>query len=158
MRKVIYLNHKWAFRKGISAPPAALCPEWDFVNLPHTWNGIDGQDGGADFWRGTACYMKELPKAELPLGERYLLDFPALNASADVYVNGKHICHHDGGYSDFKADITDALQENNLICVLADNSDNDRVYPQKADFTFYGGLYRGVNLIAVPAAHIDTET
>ena len=158
MRKVISLNHKWAFRKGISAPPAAFPRDWDFVNLPHTWNGIDGQDGGADFWRGTACYMKELPKAALPQGERYYLDFPAVNASADVYVNGKHICHHDGGYSDFKADITDALEENNLICVLADNSDNDRVYPQKADFTFYGGLYRGVNLIAVPAVHIDTET
>ncbi|MBR3742365.1 MAG: glycoside hydrolase family 2 protein [Clostridia bacterium] len=158
MRKVISLNHKWAFRKGISAPPAAFPRDWDFVNLPHTWNGIDGQDGGADFWRGTACYVKELPRAALPQGERYYLDFPAVNASADVYVNGKHICHHDGGYSDFKADITDALEENNLICVLADNSDNDRVYPQKADFTFYGGLYRGVNLIAVPAVHIDTET
>ncbi|MBR3018288.1 MAG: glycoside hydrolase family 2 protein [Clostridia bacterium] len=158
MRTIISLNRKWAFRKGVDAPPAALCPEWDFVNLPHTWNGIDGQDGGADFWRGTSCYVKELSKAELPQGERYLLDFPAVNASADVYVNGKHLCHHDGGYSDFKVDITDALEDKNLICVLADNSRNDRVYPQNADFTFYGGLYRGVNLIAVPAAHIDTET
>lgn len=158
MRTIISLNHKWAFRKGIDAPPAVLCPEWDFVNLPHTWNGIDGQDGGADFWRGTACYLKELSKAQLPQAERYLLDFPAVNASADVYVNGRHLCHHDGGYSDFKVDITDALDEQNLICLLADNSDNDRVYPQRADFTFYGGLYRGANLIAVPAAHIDTET
>ena len=158
MRTIVSLNRKWAFRKGITAPPAALCTEWDFVNLPHTWNGIDGQDGGADFWRGTACYVKELSRDELPKGERYLLDFPAVNASADVYVNGKHLCHHDGGYSDFKVDITGALQEQNLICVLADNSENDRVYPQRADFTFYGGLYRGVNLIAVPAAHIDTET
>ncbi|MBR3108634.1 MAG: glycoside hydrolase family 2 protein [Clostridia bacterium] len=158
MRTIISLNHKWVFRKGVSTPPTSLPRDWDFVNLPHTWNGIDGQDGGADFWRGTACYVKELAKAELPLGERYLLDFPAVNASADVYVNGKHLCHHDGGYSDFKVDITDALQEQNLICVLADNSDNDRVYPQRADFTFYGGLYRGVYLIAVPAVHIDTET
>ena len=158
MRTIISLNRKWAFRKGIDAPPAVLCPEWDFVNLPHTWNGIDGQDGGADFWRGTACYVKELPRAELPQGERYLLDFPAANASADVYVNGRHLYHHDGGYSDFKVDITDALEDQNLICVLADNSRSDRVYPQNADFTFYGGLYRGVNLIAVPTAHIDTET
>ena len=74
MRKVISLNHKWAFRKGISAPPAALPRDWDFVHLPHTWNGIDGQDGGADFWRGTACYVKELPKAELPPAEKYLLE------------------------------------------------------------------------------------
>ena len=158
MRTIISLNHKWVFRKGVSTPPTALPRDWDFVNLPHTWNGIDGQDGGADFWRGTACYVKELTKAEMPQAERYLLDFPAVNASADVYVNGRHLCHHDGGYSDFKVDITDALEEQNMICVLADNSDNDRVYPQRADFTFYGGLYRGANLIAVPAAHIDTET
>ncbi len=158
MRHTVSLNRAWAFRKGVSSPPAALPRDWDFVNLPHTWNGIDGQDGGADYWRGAACYAKELSKAALPQGERYYLDFPAVNASADVYVNGKHICRHDGGYSDFKADITDVLEENNLICVVADNSENDRVYPQKADFTFYGGLYRGVNLIAVPAAHIDTET
>ena len=158
MRTIISLNHKWVFRKGVSTPPTSLPRDWDFVNLPHTWNGIDGQDGGADFWRGTACYVKELSKAELPQAERYLLDFPAVNASADVYVNGRHLYHHDGGYSDFKVDITDALEEQNLICVLADNSDNDRVYPQRADFTFYGGLYRGANLIAVPAAHIDTET
>ncbi|MBR5110326.1 MAG: glycoside hydrolase family 2 protein [Clostridia bacterium] len=158
MRTIVSLNRKWAFRKGVSAPPEALCPEWDFVSLPHTWNGIDGQDGGGDFWRGTACYVKELSKAELPAGEKYLLDFPAVNASADVYVNGRHLCRHDGGYSDFKVDITGALQDKNLICVLADNSRNDRVYPQSADFTFYGGLYRGVNLIALPAAHINTET
>ena len=133
-------------------------PDWDFVNLPHTWNGIDGQDGGGDFWRGTSCYVRELAPEETPKGERLLLDFPAANASADVYVNGKLLKHHDGGYSDFKVDITDALSDKNLICVLVDNSENDRVYPQRADFTFYGGLYRGVNLISVPASHIDTET
>lgn len=157
MRIVTDLNRKWAFRKGVSVPPAELSHEWTFVNLPHTWNGIDGQDGGADYWRGTACYLRELSREELPQGERYLLDFLAVNASANVYVNGKHLCHHDGGYSDFKVDITDALEDKNLICVLADNSENERVYPQRADFTFYGGLYRGVNLITVPAAHIDTE-
>ena len=158
MRTTISLNRKWAFRKNVTAPPAALSQEWDFVNLPHTWNGIDGQDGEGDFWRGTSCYVRPLAKAELPAGERYLLDFPAANASADVYVNGQRLCHHDGGYSAFRVDITDALQAENLICVLVDNSVNDRVYPQNADFTFYGGLYRGVNLIGVPAVHIDTET
>ncbi len=158
MRTKISLNRKWTFRKDITAPPAALDPTWDFVNLPHTWNGIDGQDGGGDFWRGTSCYVKSVARAELPAGEWILLDFPAANASADVYVNGKHLCHHDGGYSAFRVDITDALADENLICVLADNSVNDRVYPQNADFTFYGGLYRGVYAIGVPAVHLDTET
>ena len=158
MRTIISLNKKWAFRKNIREVPSSLPTDWDLVNLPHTWNGIDGQDGGGDYWRGTACYVRELLRAELPAGERYVLDFPAANASADVFVNGKHLCHHDGGYSAFRVDITEALSENNLICVLADNSENDRVYPQRADFTFYGGLYRGVNLIGVPAVHFDTET
>ena len=160
MRKTVAFNHKWAFRKGISVPPVSIDPTWDLVNLPHTWNGIDGQDGGADFWRGTACYMKAFSRSDLPEGDRILLDFPAVNASADVYVNGKHLCRHDGGYSDFKVDITEALNgsEENILCVLADNSENDRVYPQRADFTFYGGLYRGVNVMAVPEAHLDTET
>ena len=158
MRTTISLNRKWSFRKNVTAPVTAIDPTWDFVNLPHTWNGIDGQDGGGDFWRGTACYAKEIARSELPAGERMLLDFPAANASADVYVNGQHCGHHDGGYSAFRLDITDALRENNLICVLVDNSVNDRVYPQNADFTFYGGLYRGVNLIGVPATHLDTET
>ena len=158
MRTCISLNRKWAFRKDVTAPPAALPHTWDFVNLPHTWNGIDGQDGGGDFWRGTACYARELRREELPAGERFLLEFPAVNASADVFVNGRKLFHHDGGYSCFRVDITDALQPGSLICVLADNSENDRVYPQMADFTFYGGLYRGVNLIGVPAAHLDTET
>lgn len=158
MRTVIPLNRKWSFRKNVAAVPDALDPSWDYVNLPHTWNGIDGQDGGGDFWRGTSCYAKEVSKQELPAGERILLDFPAANASADVYVNGKILAHHEGGYSDFKVDITDALGEKNLICVLVDNSVNDRIYPQNADFTFYGGLYRGVNAIGVPSTHIDTET
>ena len=102
--------------------------------------------------------MKEIARTELPAGERILLDFPAANASADVFVNGRKLAHHDGGYSAFRVDITEAVAEQNLICVLVDNSANDRVYPQNADFTFYGGLYRGVNAMGVPATHIDTET
>ena len=158
MRTTIELNRKWAFRKNIKEAPTAVDPTWDYVNLPHTWNGIDGQDGGGDFWRGTACYVKEIARQELPAGDRVLLDFPAANACADVFVNGTLCGHHEGGYSAFRLDITDALQPQNLICVLVDNSVSDRIYPQNADFTFYGGLYRGVNAIGVPATHIDTET
>ena len=73
--------------------------------------------------------------------------------TADVILNGRHLAHHEGGYSTFRADLTDALEENNLLVVTVDNSANDRVYPQMADFTFYGGLYRDVNLIVVPAEH-----
>ena len=69
-------------------------------------------------------------------------------------LNDVTLCHHEGGYSTFRVKLEN-LKENNTLVVSVDNSDNDRVYPQKADFTFYGGLYRGVNLIVVPASHFE---
>ena len=75
--------------------------------------------------------------------------------TAEVFLNGQRLARHEGGYSTFRVDLTDALEEQNLLCVTVDNSENDRVYPQKADFTFYGGLYRDVNLIIVPSAHFE---
>lgn len=155
MRQILSLNRKWAFSKAATAAPERMPEDWVFVNLPHTWNGIDGQDGGNDFYRGTCWYARELSRSDLPSAERYWLEFMAANASADIYVNGKCLAHHDGGYSCFRVDITDALEDENLIAVAVDNSVNDRVYPQKADFTFYGGLYRDVNLICVPASHFE---
>jgi beta-galactosidase len=75
--------------------------------------------------------------------------------TADVILNGNHLAHHEGGYSTFRVDLTDALQDENLLVVSVDNSANDRVYPQMADFTFYGGIYRDVKLILVPAEHFE---
>lgn len=90
-------------------------------------------------------------------GEEYYLEFCGANASADVYVNGKKLAHHDGGYSTWRVKITEELKDDNLVVVAVDNGVNDRVYPQQADFTFYGGLYRKVSLIAVPKAHFELE-
>ncbi len=155
MRKVISLNKKWAFSKEADCLPETMPDRWIWVNLPHTWNGIDGQDGGGDYYRGTCWYARTLSKGDLPEGDRFYLEFEGANSSADLYVNGKHLAHHDGGYSTWRADITAALEEENLIAVSVDNSPNETVYPQQADFTFYGGLYRDVNLIAVPESHFD---
>ena len=114
--------------------------------------------GGNDYYRGTCFYAKEVQKEELPEGEQYYLEFLGVNASADVYVNGNHLAHHDGGYSTWRVNMTDALTDGkNLIVVAVDNSANDRVYPQKADFTFYGGMYRDVNIIAVHKSHFDLD-
>ena len=137
--------------------PEKLPVDWEQVNLPHTWNAIDGQDGGNDYYRGTCYYAKNLSKVDLPEADRYYLEFRGANASADLYVNGKHLAHHDGGYSTWRADITDALEVENLIVVTVENGINDRVYPQVADFTFYGGLYRDVNLICVNQSHFDLD-
>ena len=155
MRTIVNFNRKWAFAKGITEAPAEVPKLWNFVNLPHTWNAIDGQDGGGDYWRGTACYVKAFEKLDLPQADRYYLEINGASASADVFLNGRHLAHHDGGYSTWRVELTSALESENLLAVLVDNAPSDRVYPQVADFTFYGGLYRNVNLICVSASHFD---
>ena len=157
MRTILSLNPGWAFSKGISAAPDALPSDWEAVSLPHTWNAIDGQDGGGDYYRGTCCYAKTLRKEELPQAERYYLEINGASSSADVFLNSKHLKHHDGGYSTWRVDLTDSLEDENLLAILVDNAPNDRVYPQVADFTFYGGLYRNVNLICVSKSHFDLD-
>lgn len=129
---------------------------WERVDLPHTWNGKDGQDGGNDYYRGTCCYKKTLKKEEVEDGEVYL-EFEGVNSSADLYVNGRLLAHHDGGYSTWRCNITQALEEENEIRVLVDNAPNDRVYPQMADFTFYGGIYRNVSLLTVGRVRFDLD-
>ncbi len=157
MRSFLNFNYKWAFTKDGSAVPTEIRPEYYWVNLPHTWNHIDGQDGGNDYHRGTCYYVKQFEKTDLPENKKYYLEFRGANASAKVYVNGKMLAEHDGGYSTWRVNMTDALEEKNLLVVAVSNDANDRVYPQQADFTFYGGLYRDVNVIAVPESHFDLE-
>lgn len=157
MRSVINLNFKWAFSKNADRIPNIMPKDWELVALPHSWNNIDGQDGGNDYYRGKCCYAKEIQKADLPVADRYYLEINGANSSADAYVNGTRLAHHDGGYSTWRVDITDSLEADNLIVIAVDNSENDSVYPQMADFTFYGGLYRDVNIIAVSDSHFDLE-
>lgn len=124
------------------------------VTLPHTWNALDGQDGGNDYRRGAYSYLKQF---SLPPGDEVWLEFCGANSSTDVYLNGRHLARHDGGYSTFRVDLTPALATENTLLVVVDNAPNDRVYPQRADFTFYGGLYRDVRLIRVPATHFRLD-
>ncbi|MBQ8448846.1 MAG: glycoside hydrolase family 2 protein, partial [Clostridia bacterium] len=157
MRNVVNFNAKWAFTKMATEVPTEVCKQWDFVNLPHSWNAIDGQDGGNDYFRGTAYYAKALDKMDLPTADRYFLEINGANSSADVYLNGKKLAHHDGGYSTWRVDITETLERENLFVIAVDNSANQTVYPQVADFTFYGGLYRNVNIICVNESHFELE-
>ncbi len=154
MRTVLNLNEGWLFAKGTA--DIAL-REGETVNLPHTWNATDGQDGGNDYFRGTCLYVKTLQKADLPAADRYYLEIRGANSSADVYANGDKLCHHDGGYSTFRVDLTDKLTDATDIAIVVDNAPNDTVYPQMADFTFYGGLYRDVNLLCVNETHFDLD-
>lgn len=157
MRQIYNFNTKWGFSKEALEAPTTMPERWNWVNIPHTWNNIDGQDGGNDLYRGTAFYAKELEKMDLPKADRYFLEIQGANSSAILYVNGKKLANHDGGYSTWRVDITDALEDKNLFVFEVDNSQNDRVYPQNADFTFYGGIYRDLNIIAVNESHFDLE-
>lgn len=147
MRNILNINESWNFTKENKT---------ETVNLPHTWNGTDGQDGGNDYYRGTCCYEKEITKEAMPDGDEIYIQFEGVNSSAKVYFNGKEIAVHHSGYSTFRAKL-DHIKENNRIKVEADNSPNDFVYPQMADFTFYGGIYRDVTLIGVPKKHFDLD-
>ena len=125
------------------------------VDLPHTWNNIDGQDGGNDYWRGICIYKTRFAAPAFDKNTQQVwLQFEGVNASAKVTLNGLEVTRHDGGYSTFRADVTALLADSNELIVEADNSKNDRVYPQKADFTFYGGIYRDVSLLVVNRNHI----
>ena len=155
MRKIISLNEGWQFSKDCSAP--AHNDSVVSVNLPHSWNATDGQDGGNDYFRGSCLYSKKLVKSELPVADQYYLEICGANSSADVYVNGEHKAHHDGGYSTWRVNLTESFGDECEVAIIVDNSPNEQVYPQMADFTFYGGLYRNVNLIAVANTHFDLD-
>ena len=155
MRQIININSDWAFTKNAPTDLNLIGEDWQKVNLPHSWNGIDGIDGGNDYYRGTCYYAKTLSKDSLPKADKYFLEINGANSSADVYIDGVKLCHHDGGYSTWRVDITQAIKDQSVLMVAVDNAPNDYVYPQMADFTFYGGLYRNVNIIAVSSSHFD---
>ena len=128
------------------------------VDLPHTWNARDGQDGGNDYWRGTCIYRTHFAAPQFnTASDQVWIQFDGVNASAHVVLNGSPVCNHDGGYSTFRANITELLRDENELTVEVDNSKNNRVYPQKADFTFYGGIYRDVSLMVVSKNHFTLD-
>ena len=153
MRNIYNINDSWSFLKDVAEAPASLPEASEIVNLPHTWNAVDGQDGGNDYFRGQCSYTKIINKKDLPQADKYFLEINGANASSDVYLNSKRLSHHDGGYSTYRVEITNTLRDENCLTILVENTVNERVYPQTADFTFYGGLYRDVNIIAVPDTH-----
>lgn len=156
MRDIKVINGGWLFSKTAKAVPTTLPADWEALNLPYTWNGEDGQDGGNDYYRGTCYFAKSLKADELPEGQVKYLQFDGVNSSCEVFWNGEGITKHDGGYSTFRAEIKD-IKEENLLVVAVDNSANDRIYPQNADFTFYGGIYRDVSVIGVAENHFDLD-
>lgn len=153
MRQTYKINDDWIFIKENVGMEAAMTAVGEHISLPHTWNAKDGQDGGNDYYRGTCWYVKKFVRPELMEEEEAWIEFRGVGMSANVYVNGQKLAQHEGGYSTFRVNITEVLQEENVLAISVDNGVNRRVYPQKADFTFYGGIYRDVYLITVPKEH-----
>lgn len=147
MRQVILFNNDWLFQMPGEEPVK--------LNLPHTWNGVDGQDGGDNYKRCKCTYTKTFKKPDFKVGERVKLEFKGVNSEGEVLLNGKLLTVHAGGYSTFIVDITDHLLDDNTLVVNVDNSKTEEVYPQTADFTFYGGIYRDVNLLILPKNHFE---
>lgn len=155
MRKIIAFNDNWNFTKDALGEKA----NWEKVNLPHTWNAIDGMNGKGEYYRGECWYEKSFTLPPLEEGQQVCLEILALSLSGKVLVNDRNVGSHEGGFSSFIVNITKALHPdgNNKIRISADNREKSHIYPQMADFTFYGGLYRGVNLLILPNTHFSTD-
>jgi beta-galactosidase len=168
------LNGGWAFNRADVAGAEAVTFDdraWTRLDLPHTWNAMDGQDGPTTpYYRGVGWYRKHLTVPDQVKGKRLYLQFDGANILTDVTVNGKVAGSHRGGFAAFRFDVTDLLTAgaDNVIAVkvnnaagvdgnhaLIDGSPTIDVPPLSADFTFYGGLYRGVHLLATPSLAIS---
>lgn len=150
MREIEYINGDWIFTKE---------NQTENISLPHTWNNLDGQDGGLDYYRGICAYKKMLTIPEEYKDKQIYLEFEGVNSIAEVMINGEKLTRHEGGFSTFRVNITGAVKsgEENELVVNVDNRQNDYIYPQMADFTFYGGIYRKVKLIYVDESHFTLD-
>lgn len=148
MRNVIEFNKDWLFTKEGNSQK---------ITIPHTWNAIDGQTGPEQYYRGICTYEKFFKAPSLAQNQYCYIEFQGVNSSCQVILNGKKLASHDGGYSTFRCDLTNFLEVENRLQVVVDNSPNNTVYPQRADFTFYGGIYRDVKLIVMEETHFDLD-
>lgn len=160
MRRILNINNNWFFTKE---PVCGNCLNsidinaMEKITLPHTWNNFDGQDGGGDYFRGLSIYQKELILDSFLSDKNIFIEFGAVNSVCEVLLNGKFVGSHAGGYSAFRFNITKDInwEGSNILTVKVDNSIHQSVYPQNADYTFYGGIYRDVNIIAVEKTHFN---
>ncbi len=146
------LNDQWTFRFSHQVEQNTATT----VAIPHTWNAQDALSGKLDYKRGIGNYEKKLLILNEWKGKRLFLRFEGVNSVADVFMNGKFVGEHCGGYSAFVFEITDRViygQENTLL-VRVNNGEQLDVMPLVGDFNFYGGIYRDVSLLVTEEACI----
>jgi beta-galactosidase len=159
-RTDILLNAGWQFvRQDVPDAPNAGFNDstWTTLNLPHTWNNLDGQNGLKDYYRGIGWYRRHYPVDKNLKGRHFFLKFDGASSVADVYVNGNHLGEHQGGFSAFAFDVTPFLKvgADNVIAVKVSNEANTNLPPLSADFTFSGGIYRDVHLLVTDPVQIS---
>lgn len=150
----------WKFQRGAVKHAEAVefgDAAWESVVVPHTWNAQDGQDGGGDYFRGDGWYRRHFATEAGWKGKRVFLQFDGANRSAEVFLNGRRVGLHRGGFARFRFDVTEALRASgdNLLAVRVNNDPHDGIVPVSADFTFCGGLYRAVSVVATDPVHVD---
>lgn len=146
---VININEEWLFQKETET-------QWEKINIPHTWNALDGQDGGSDYYRGVGRYSKKVSLPDNIQDKRVYVEFQGVNAKMEFYVNHALVGKHSGGYTTFRFDITDYINPGeNLFTVIVSNKGDGTVAPISGDFTFFGGIYRSVSLLFTDSVHID---
>jgi beta-galactosidase len=163
LRRTIPLDADWRFLRADAA--GAEAPdfddhEWARVAVPHTWNAEDGQDGGDDYYRGVGWYRRRvaIPKGES--GRELYVELDGANLETTLYVNGREVGHHAGGYARFRFDVTSVAKPGaiNVLAVKVSNAANATVAPRSADYTFFGGIYRDARLVSVDPVHLDMDS
>ncbi len=151
-REVINLNRSWRFTPGYETAKQVYTE----VSLPHMWNH-DALAGKADYYRGLGNYEKDIQIPEDWKGRKLYLYFKGVNTVANVFVNGKHVAEHRGGYTAFAVDITDFVEygAENRVWVRVNNAPQLDVMPLLGDFNMYGGIYRDVELVVTDPVHIS---
>jgi beta-galactosidase len=160
LRQQVDLNVGWKFNKGDVTGAQATGfndSSWSTVNTPHTWNAVDGADGGNDYYRGIGWYRRHYTVPTSFAGKILFLEFAGANQVADVWVNGTYLGQHKGGYSRFRFGATSALLvgRDNVIAVKVNNANNPDIPPLNADYTFDGGIYRNVSLWALDPLQVQ---
>lgn len=152
----IKLNQDWLFTKENNEHyQSETIENGETVHLPHSFNAEDGQSGD-DFYRGATWYQKNVTMIEKDLSGDVYLEINGASLQSEVYVNGKFVTANQTGFSMYRIHLTPYLDEGrNLLAVKVSNAKDDTVYPLGADFTFYGGLYRDVQLIKTDKQHFD---
>ena len=144
-RENILINQDWNFRFSHQVDKNSSRR----VDLPHTWNAQDALSGKPDYKRGIGNYDKKLFIRSEWKGKRLFLRFEGANCVSNVFINGKQIGEHRGGYGAFIFEITDKVNygKDNTVLVRVNNGEQLDVMPLVGDFNFYGGIYRDVHLL-----------